>query len=185
MFLGLCCFKENVSCKHHSVFVKYSEMMHSWHSQILMFSYLLQKAQTATKSQWASPALLMVLVCTDIQHICFSLHENNKIKNQTTVKNEMHFPEFPMHIETKTAILFHLNYHFRQKPSTALQFLKFLYLIKHRRTVVSSQWFHHMLLQKKSSNNYEFVLKYFIGIKWLLDRINIYIFFWTNNWCSG
>lgn len=53
----------------------------------------------------------------------------------------MHFPQFVMHMETKAAILFHLNYHFRYQANAALQFLKltFLYLIKHHYIVVSSQ----------------------------------------------
>lgn len=53
----------------------------------------------------------------------------------------MHFPEFVLHVETKPAILFDLNYHFRQQANTAPRFLKLtlLYLIKHHWIVVSSQ----------------------------------------------
>lgn len=61
-----------------------------------------------------------------------------------------------MHIETKAAILFHLNYHFRHQTNPAPQFLKltFLYLIKHHYIVVLVNDFITSVTTKKKSSKF-------------------------------
>lgn len=123
----ICSFKENVSCKHHSIFAKCSDDAFLTFLDLDVLSAL---SGRHCNQKPASPAFLMVFMCRYAAYLFV-------LKNQ----NEMHFPEYVMHIGTKAAILFHLNYHFRHQANTAPQFLKltFLYLIKHHYIVVSSQ----------------------------------------------
>lgn len=139
----ICSFKENVSCKHHSVFAKCSD-----DAFLIFLDPDVLFASSGTHCNWkpASPAFLMVLVCRDTQ--CIFLYKKNQ--------NEMHFPEFVMHKETKAAVLFHFNYHFRHQANAALHFLKltFLYFIKHHYIVVSSQWFHYICYHQKKKSKF-------------------------------